>query len=240
MGRGDHIAIVAIVTAVVPNVNTNAWNQVRDEGPYAMDPPSFAELVSRARCGDPDAIRRLVEQYEPAIRRQVRFTLMDNKLRRVLEETDICQSVMGQFFNGLVHGPVRAGRAREAGRAVEAMVKNKITDQARYWRAGRRDYLRNVTPSDSEGPVDPMSSEPTPSRIVEDSDYLAEFESRLSDWERTIFAFRRQGMSWTEIGDRTGGRRKRSGSASNEPSIESGAPRPRRVTSREAATPDDR
>ena len=46
----------------------------------------------------------LIERYESAIRREVRFTLMDNKLRRVLEETDLCQSVMGQFFHGLGAG----------------------------------------------------------------------------------------------------------------------------------------
>jgi DNA-directed RNA polymerase specialized sigma24 family protein len=85
------------------------------------------------------------------------------------------------------------------------MVKNKITDRARYWRAGRRDYARNVTPGDANAHVEPMSPEPTPSRIVEESDFLAEFESRLSAWERMIFAYRRQGMSWPEIASRTGG-----------------------------------
>jgi hypothetical protein len=44
------------------SVNTTAWNRVRDEGSVAMDQPSFAELVSRARGGKPDAVRRL-EQY---------------------------------------------------------------------------------------------------------------------------------------------------------------------------------
>ena len=164
----------------------------------------FAELVKRAGQGECEAAQCLVTQYEPALRRQVRFTLMDNKLRRVLEETDVCQSVMGQFFNGLSTGRFELDGPEQLIGLLRQMVKNKITDQARYWRASRRDYLRNIMPSDSDRVDEPLSPEPTPSRVVEDSEFLAEFESRLSDWERTIFAFRRQGMNWPEIANRTG------------------------------------
>ena len=62
------------------------------------------------------------------------------------------------------HGEQRS--VREIPRLVAAGVG--IT-----WRAGRRDYLRNVTPSDADNVVEPMSSEPTPSRIVADSEFLA-------------------------------------------------------------------
>jgi len=187
-----------------------------------MESQSFAELVHRACQGEQEAAHRLIERYEGSIRRQVRFTLMDNKLRRVLEETDICQSVMGQFFNGLWAGRFVLDGPEQLIGLLKQMVKNKITDQARYWRAGRRDYLRNVAASDSDDPIDPMSSEPTPSRVVEDREFLAEFESRLSDWERTVFAFRRQGLSWSEIRSELVGGPRRSASDSNGPSIASG------------------
>jgi DNA-directed RNA polymerase specialized sigma24 family protein len=170
-----------------------------------MENEGFAELVNRAGRGEREAAHRLIERYESAVRRQVRFTLMDNKLRRVLEETDICQSVMGQFFNGLGAGRFVLDGPEQLIGLLKQMVRNKITDQARYWRAGCRDYLRNITPGDSVDPAEPMSLEPTPSRVVEDREFLAEFESRLSDWERMIFAFRRQGMNWPEIASRTGG-----------------------------------
>jgi RNA polymerase sigma factor (sigma-70 family) len=171
-----------------------------------MDPPSFAELVSRARCGDPDAIRRLVELYEPVIRRQVRFSLLENRLRRVLEETDVCQSVMGRFFAGLEQRRFEFDGPEQLNGLLRRLVRNKITDQARYWKAGRRDYLRNIIPIDPDDPVEPMCSGPTPSRVVADADFLASFECRLSDEERAIFALRRQGMNWPEIADRIGGK----------------------------------
>jgi hypothetical protein len=50
-----------------------------------------------------------------------------------------------------------------------------------------------------------MSPGATPSRIVEETEFLAEFESRLSDWERRVFGFRRAGMGWAEIASRCGG-----------------------------------
>src|SRR4051812_42859041 len=169
-----------------------------------MDEMGFAELVDRAARGEREAALWLIERYESAIRRQVRFSLMDNKLRRVLEETDICQSVMGQFFNGLGAGRFVLDGPEQLIGLLKQMVRNKITDQARYWRAGCRDYLRNITPSDSVNPVEPMSPDPTASRVVENREFLAEFEKRLSEWERTIFAFRLQGMNWPEIASRTG------------------------------------
>jgi RNA polymerase sigma factor (sigma-70 family) len=169
-----------------------------------MENVGFAELVSRAGRGEKDAALWLIERYESAIRRQVRFTLMDNKLRRVLEETDICQSVMGQFFNGLEAGRFSLEGPEQLVGLLKQMVRNKITDQARYWRAGCRDYLRNIPPGDSSDRIEPVSPEPTPSLIVEQSEFLAEFESRLSEWERTIFAYRRQGLNWPEIASRTG------------------------------------
>jgi len=146
----------------------------------------------------------LVEQYGSAIRRQVRFMLMDNKLRKVLEETDICQSVMGQFFTGLGEGRFELDVPEQLIGLLKQIVKNKIIDQARYWRAGRRDYSRNIKSSDCEKLGEPFSPEPTPSRVVEDTEFLAEFQSRLSEWERMIFGFRRQGMNWPEIASRTG------------------------------------
>src|SRR3954469_21725085 len=130
-----------------------------------MGSPGFAELVSRAGRGEKEATHRLIEQYESAIRRQVRFSLMDNKLRRVLEETDICQSVMGQFFNGLGAGRFELEGPEQLIGLLKQMVRNKITDEARYWRAGCRDYMRNVSPRDSAGRGEAVSPQPPPSRI---------------------------------------------------------------------------
>jgi RNA polymerase sigma factor (sigma-70 family) len=170
-----------------------------------MDEPGFSELVEQGRRGDPDAARLLVERYESAIRRQVRFTLRDNRLRRVLEESDICQSVLGQFFVGLWAGRFEFDGPEQLVALLKAMVRHKITSTARYWGAGRRNYRRNLGQHDSEAAVEPPSPGPTPSRIVADAELLAEFERRLSDEERALLALRRQGASWAEVAEHIGG-----------------------------------
>jgi RNA polymerase sigma factor (sigma-70 family) len=168
-----------------------------------MDEPSFSELVERARRGDPEAAQLLIERYEPAIRRQVRFALMDNRLKQVLEETDICQSIMAQFFVGLWAGQLEFDGPERLIGLLKEMVRNKITDKARYWKARRRDHRRSIGPLDPA--LEPASPDPTPSRVIADAELLAEFERRLPDRERAILIRRRQGMNWVEIAQHTGG-----------------------------------
>jgi DNA-directed RNA polymerase specialized sigma24 family protein len=170
-----------------------------------MEETGFNELVERARQGDAEAGRWFVDQYESAIRRHVRFSLMYNKLKRVLDESDVCQSVFGQFFVGLRDGRFEFDRPEQVIALLREMVKNKLTDRARYWRAERRNFERNACHLDDEQAALPVAAEPTPSRIVAGAELLAEFERRLSDEERLILSLRRRGVSWAEVSDQVCG-----------------------------------
>jgi RNA polymerase sigma factor (sigma-70 family) len=170
-----------------------------------MDEPSFVELVDQARRGDPQAARLLIERYESAIRRQARLALRDNRLRRMLGETDLCQSVLGQFFVGLWAGRFEFDGPEQLVGLLKEMVRHKVIGQARYWGAARRDYRRETGRLDSEAAVEPLSPDPTPSRLVADADLLAEFERRLGEPERAILALRRRGASWAEVAEQLGG-----------------------------------
>lgn len=167
--------------------------------------PTFAELIDRSSRGDPEAARRLVERYESAVRREVRFSLMDNQLRRMLDETDVCQSVMAQFFVGLWAGRFEIDSPERLIAIMKTMVRHKIVDQARYWKAARRDFQRNLSQLDRGDPIELASAEPTPSAIVSDAEMLSEFQRRLSDQERAILELRRQGLDWSEVAGRLGG-----------------------------------
>lgn len=170
-----------------------------------MAEPNFAELVDQARRGNQDAARALIERYESAIHRQVRFMLMDNRLKQLLDETDICQSVIGKFFLGLWAGQFEFDGPEQLIGLLKEMVRNKIVSQARYWKASRRDHRRNVTILDPDQPIEPISPEPTPSRVVADAELLVELERRLSERERVILNLRRQGKSWAEVSVQIGG-----------------------------------
>lgn len=65
---------------------------------------SFAQLIRQAQDRDSTAAAELMRRYEPAVRRAVRLRLFDARLRRVFDSTDICQSVMGNFFDRLARG----------------------------------------------------------------------------------------------------------------------------------------
>jgi DNA-directed RNA polymerase specialized sigma24 family protein len=113
--------------------------------------------------------------------------------------------VLGQFFVGLCAGQFEFNGPEQVMALLREMVRNKLTDQARYWRAKRRNFERNARHLDDEHAAEPVSAEPTPSRIVAGTELLAELERCLSDEERVILTLRRQGASWAEVSDQVCG-----------------------------------
>jgi RNA polymerase sigma-70 factor (ECF subfamily) len=170
-----------------------------------MPEPSFAELLDRSRRGDPDAARLLVERYEPAVLREVRFALADNVMRRVLDESDVCQSVMMQFFVGLWAGRFEFEGPGQLIGLLKTLVRRKVVDQARHWAAGRRDLKRHADLPGTGDPAEAAAPDRTPSSIAAGAELVAEFQRRLSEQERAILALRQQGSSWEEVSDRVGG-----------------------------------
>lgn len=177
--------------------------QARKGALATMDELSFADLVDAARRGDFDAARRLIALYEPAVRREVRLSILDGRLRRVIEESDVLQSVLGRFFLDLYAGRFDFDGPQRLAALLKEMVRAKVADRARYWKAARRDHRRDRVP-DPEAPHDPSDGGPSPSRIVEDAEILANFEGGLTDEERAILALRREGLRWPEVSARLG------------------------------------
>jgi DNA-directed RNA polymerase specialized sigma24 family protein len=66
-----------------------------------MSAESFLAIIEPARRGNKAAIRELLTEYEPEIRRLVRVRLSNNGLRREFDSVDVCQSVMDDFFRKL-------------------------------------------------------------------------------------------------------------------------------------------
>jgi hypothetical protein len=58
----------------------------------------FRALILQERAGDERAAAELVGRYEPLIRREVRLTPVDARLRRVSDSMGYCQSVPADFF----------------------------------------------------------------------------------------------------------------------------------------------
>jgi len=99
---------------------------------------SFQELIRRVRGGDQAAAAELVERYEPAVRRAVRFRLVDARLRSLLDSMDICQSVMASFFVRAAAGQYELDKPTQLVNLLVAMAHNKVASLARKERAQRR------------------------------------------------------------------------------------------------------
>jgi len=166
------------------------------------DPANFAELLRRAQARDNAAAAELIRRYEPTVRRAIRVRLFDIRLRRVFDSMDICQSVMGNFFECLSRGKYPLETSEQLLKLLVTMAHNKLTDQVRRQQAKRRDN-RQLAPLGTE--VDNVAAPgPTPSRIVAAREILAQVRGRLSVDEMLLLDRRGQGHDWAEIAAETG------------------------------------
>lgn len=163
---------------------------------------SFTQLIERVRSGDEQAATQLVQEFEPVVRRELRFRLRDSHARRELDSMDISQSVLGNFF---VRVATRQYDLNEPGDLVKLLVtmtRNRVAEQLRTQHRQRRDSRRTVL--GVEG-MPLASADPTPSRVLAGKEILELVRQSLSGEERRLVDLRAQGLSWGEIADSLGG-----------------------------------
>ncbi len=168
------------------------------------DDSSFHDLIRRVRAGDQQAAEELVARYEPAIRRTVRARLRDAQLRRLLDSTDICQSVLGSFFVRAALGRYELERPQDLLQLLTSMAHHKLTNQVHKQRAARRDHRRL-----DAGPVEEhavAAAGATPSQHAALQELLHEARQRLTPEEHAIQELREQGLDWAAVAARLGGR----------------------------------
>src|SRR5947209_6363680 len=167
------------------------------------DGDSFAHFIQRVRAGDSQAARELLQQYEAAIRLEVKLRLRDSRLRRLFDSMDICQSVLGSFFVRAASGQYDFEQPEQLLKLLVTMVRNKVAYQVRRHRARGRDHRRNQA-------IDPevwqmAAAGPTPSQVVAGRELLEKFRQRLSEEERRLADLRAKGSDWTDIAAELGG-----------------------------------
>jgi RNA polymerase sigma-70 factor (ECF subfamily) len=163
----------------------------------------FTDLILRVRAGDEAAASELVRRYEPAIRRVVRVHLRDPRLRRVLDSTDVCQSVLASFFVRANLGQYELDTPDHLLKLLATIARNKVTNEAHKHQADRRDYRRDQAIGDREALVPAPCSDP--GQQVAARELLQQVRERLSDDERQLADERGRGESWAEIAAVHGG-----------------------------------
>ncbi len=167
------------------------------------DAPQFAELIRRVRDRDQDAARELVRRYESVIRRVVRIHLRDANLRRILDSTDICQSVLASFFIRTALGQYEVDSPQQLLNLLTAIARNKLTNQANRLRAQRRDIRRETVAGDNAAQVPDQASDP--SEQASARELLEKVRGGLDPGERYLAEQRSLGRSWQELADELGG-----------------------------------
>jgi RNA polymerase sigma-70 factor (ECF subfamily) len=167
-----------------------------------MSEEDFESFLARVRVGDEQAATDLVERYGSAIRREIRFRLTDPSLYRVLDEEDICQSVLASFFVRASLGQYDLHDPAQLRGLLLSMARNKLAYAARRQSTQKRGG--RAVPAAVEGLSLP-GGDATPSRIVAGRELLDRVRGRLSDEEQHVANLRGQGHDWAEIAKQLGG-----------------------------------
>jgi RNA polymerase sigma-70 factor (ECF subfamily) len=165
--------------------------------------PSFAALILRVRAGDASAAAELLREYEPIVRRVVRLRLRNPRLRRMVDESDVCQSVFASLFVRAALGQYDLDTPEQLLKLLTTMARNKLTNQARKEQAGRRDH-RRVEPVGPEA-QDLVAPGPSPSEQLALVELVQKCRDSLSPDERRLADLRSQGQEWAGIASQLGG-----------------------------------
>ena len=163
---------------------------------------SFTELIERVRSGDEQAASQLVQEFEPVVRRELRFRLRDSSARRELDSMDISQSVLTNFFLRVATRQYDLKEQSDLVKLLVTMTRNKVAEELRRRHRQRRDSRRTVLGVEGM-PV--ASADPTPSRVLAAKEILELVRQGLSEEERRLVDLRCLGQSWDEIANSLGG-----------------------------------
>ena len=156
----------------------------------------FEELLARVRAGDTTAVRQLVEEYEPFIRRSIRPRLERLNLRAAADSVDLCQSVMGSFLIRTLAGDFQFDSRTDLERLLSTITKRKFAALARREFAERRDRRRVVDLISGSHLIDRQA---LPGDQAAASDLFVEIRRRLSVEELQLLDARQAGKNWDEI-----------------------------------------
>jgi RNA polymerase sigma-70 factor (ECF subfamily) len=168
-----------------------------------MSDEEFTGFLARVRDGDEGAAAELVQRYEAIIRREVRLRLTDPSVYRVVDEEDICQSVLASFFIRAALGEYDLHDPSHLRGLLLAMARKKLAHAARQQHAQKRGGGQNVSLAEDALPV--TRTGPSPSRVAAGRELLQEVRRRLSEEERWVADLHAQGHDWASVAQQLGG-----------------------------------
>lgn len=167
-----------------------------------QDHASFQTLIQRIKDRDAEAARILFDKYEPAIRRVVRLHMRDERMRRVLDSMDVCQSVLASFFVRVALGQYELNSSDELIRLLSVITRNKVATQVQHHWAARRDLRRDTSLNDGTFSISETCSDPAEQASVRE--ILDKVSQGLTVEERYLAQERAAGRTWKELSGELG------------------------------------
>jgi DNA-directed RNA polymerase specialized sigma24 family protein len=161
-----------------------------------MPTPELQEFLAKIQGGDDCAVEAMLREWDPFLRRVIRLRLLDGRLRRAVDTSDILQSLLKDFLRRPGAGEPSEASPAELSAYLAAAVRHKVQTR---WRKERRHA--GSLPEEWE----PASLEPDVGKRVEDRDLVEAIRSRLDESTRSLLDLRAQGLTWQDVAARVGG-----------------------------------
>lgn len=163
----------------------------------------FGKLAERLQANDPTAPQALLDRYGDALRREARLTLLSRELRRLVSESDVCQSVFARFFIGYWAGQYELHDDQQLLALLKTMVRSRVVDLHRRHTAEKRDVRRTKVIGDAVNAcADQQQSSPSRDLILQE--LQERFSAALPESCRKILELRQEHRGWPEIAELVG------------------------------------
>jgi|HubBroStandDraft_6_1064221.scaffolds.fasta_scaffold38843_2 DNA-directed RNA polymerase specialized sigma24 family protein len=145
---------------------------------------------------DSESVDQAIMRLEPWLRRVIRLRLTGGRLRRLADTSDVFQSLLKDFLSRKEIPEVSAVHGPSLRRYLVGAVRNKV--KARLRKEQRNAGSLGAYP-------EPVSADSDPQRVVAEWDFVDALRSRLTDEDRRLFEFKREGLTWPQIATMVGG-----------------------------------
>ncbi len=162
---------------------------------------SFRDLLERVRARNDEACTELWQRYEPVVRVAVRLKL-NAKLRRLLDSSDVCQSVFKNFFRCVAERELHVETPAQLEQLLKAIVKNSVINHWEKLQAARRGGGRPVASITPDWEV--QANQPGPEEEFERKELLEKIYRCWSAKERWLHEQRALDRSWADIASEAG------------------------------------
>lgn len=162
-----------------------------------MPTADLQKFFALIQGGDDGAIEVMLQELDPFLRRVIRMRLYDGRLRRIVDTTDILQSLFKDFLRRTAANEPAETSSAELCAYLAAAVRHKVQTRLRKERRHA-----GTLPEEWE----PASSEPDVCERVEDQDFAAAIRGRLDESVCLLLDLKTQGLTWQEIAAKVGGR----------------------------------